>query len=152
MAEDLTSNGEPPKTGPSLAPYFLILFGASAGLGSIIVLLAEIRSELGFTDTGIGLAIAAGFAAAFVANISMAPQADRGRAPAMLRGGLALGVVGMVLLAVGTTCSGGQSSASAWALPPRRPDAQSSWPIRRTWDATWVALERGTSAASWPVR
>ncbi|MBT6372317.1 MAG: MFS transporter [Acidimicrobiaceae bacterium] len=101
MAEDLTSNGEPPKTGPSLAPYFLILFGASAGLGSIIVLLAEIRSELGFTDTGIGLAIAAGFAAAFVANISMAPHADRGRAPAMLRGGLALGVVGMVLLAVG---------------------------------------------------
>ena len=101
VAEDLTSNGEPSKTGPSLAPYFLILFGASAGLGSIIVLLAEIRSELGFTDTGIGLAIAAGFAAAFVANISMAPHADRGRAPAMLRGGLALGVVGMVLLAVG---------------------------------------------------
>ena len=101
VAEDLTSNGEPSKTGPSLTPYFLILFGASAGLGSIIVLLAEIRSELGFTDTGIGLAIAAGFAAAFVANISMAPHADRGRAPAMLRGGLALGVVGMVLLAVG---------------------------------------------------
>ena len=101
MAGGLTSNGEPSKTGPSLAPYFLILFGASAGLGSIIVLLAEIRSELGFTDTGIGLAIAAGFAAAFVANISMAPQSDRGRAPAMLRGGLALGVVGMVLLAVG---------------------------------------------------
>ena len=101
VAEDLTSNGEPSKTGPSLAPYFLILFGASAGLGSIIVLLAEIRSELGFTDTGIGLAIAAGFAAAFVANISMAPLADRGPAPAMLRGGLALGVVGMVLLAVG---------------------------------------------------
>ena len=101
VAEDLTSNGEPSKTGPSLTPYFLILFGASAGLGSIIVLLAEIRSELGFTDTGIGLAIAAGFAAAFVANISMAPHADRGRAPAMLRGGLALGVVGMVVLAVG---------------------------------------------------
>ena len=138
MAEDLTSNGEPSKTepsltpyffilfgmsaglasiivllaelraqlgfsetGPSLTPYFLILFGSSAGLGSIIVLLAEIRSELGFTDTGIGLAIAAGFAAAFVANISMAPHADRGRAPAMLRGGLALGVVGMVVLAVG---------------------------------------------------
>ena len=101
VAEDLTSNGEPSKTGPSLAPYFLILFGSSAGLGSIIVLLAEIRSELGFTDTGIGLAIAAGFAAAFVANISMAPHADRGRAPAMLRGGLALGVVGMVVLAVG---------------------------------------------------
>ena len=101
MADDLTSNGEPSETGPSLMPYFLILFGASAGLGSIIVLLAEIRSELGFTETGIGLAIAAGFGAAFVASIIMAPHADRGRAPAMLRGGLALGVVGLVLLAVG---------------------------------------------------
>lgn len=101
MADDLTSNGEPSETGPSLTPYFLILFGASAGLGSIIVLLAEIRNELGFTETGIGLAIAAGFAAAFVANIIMAPHADRGRAPAMLRGGLALGVVGLLVLAVG---------------------------------------------------
>ena len=101
MADDLTSNGEPSETGPSLTPYFLILFGASAGLGSIIVLLAEIRNELGLTETGIGLAIAAGFAAAFVANIIMAPHADRGRAPAMLRGGLALGVVSLVVLAVG---------------------------------------------------
>ena len=101
MADDLSSNGEPSKTGPSLTPYFLILFGASAGLGSIIVLLAEIRNELGLTETGIGLAIAAGFAAAFVANIIMAPHADRGRAPAMLRGGLALGVVSLVVLAVG---------------------------------------------------
>jgi len=101
VADDLTSNGEPSETGPSLTPYFLILFGASAGLGSIIVLLAEIRNELGFTETGIGLAIAAGFAAAFVANIIMAPHADRGRAPAMLRGGLALGVVGLLVLAVG---------------------------------------------------
>jgi MFS family permease len=101
VADDLSSNGEPSKTGPSLTPYFLILFGASAGLGSIIVLLAEIRNELGFTETGIGLAIAAGFAAAFVANIIMAPHADRGWAPAMLRGGLALGVVSLVVLAVG---------------------------------------------------
>ncbi len=101
MADDLSSNGEPSKTGPSLTPYFLILFGASAGLGSIIVLLAEIRNELGFTETGIGLAIAAGFAAAFVANIIMAPHADRGWAPAMLRSGLALGVVGLLVLAVG---------------------------------------------------
>ena len=101
MADDLSSNGEPSKTGPSLTPYFLILFGASAGLGSIIVLLAEIRNELGLTETGIGLAIAAGFAAAFVANIIMAPHADRGWAPAMLRSGLALGVVGLLVLAVG---------------------------------------------------
>ena len=79
VAEDLTSNGEPSKTGPSLAPYFLILFGASAGLGSIIVLLAELRRALGLTDTGIALAIPAGPAAPLVAHITPAPPPDRRR-------------------------------------------------------------------------
>ena len=88
-------------SGPSLYPYFLILFGASAGLASIVVLLAELRSELGFSETGIGLAIASGFGAAFVAALVMAPHADRGWAPLMLRGGLAMAVVGMAILAVG---------------------------------------------------
>ncbi len=95
------ARGNTPPSEPSLTPYFLILFGSSAGLASIIVLLAEIRSELGFSETGIGLAIASGFGAAFVASLIMAPHADRGRAPAMLRGGLALGIGGLVLLAVG---------------------------------------------------
>ena len=90
-----------PHRGPNLLPYFLILFGCSAGLASIIVLLAELRDQLGFSETGIGLAIASGFGAAFVANLVMAPHADRGRAPLMLRSGLVLAVVAMVLLAIG---------------------------------------------------
>ena len=90
-----------PASGPSLTPYFFILFGMSAGLASIIVLLAELRDQLGFSETGIGLAVGSGFGAAFVACLVMAPHADRGRAPAMLRTGLALAVAGMVLLAVG---------------------------------------------------
>ncbi len=100
-SKDLTSNGEPSKTGPSLTPYLLILFGSSTGLASIMVLLAELRSELGFTETGIGLTVAAGFATSFVACLIMAPLADRGWAPVMLRCGLALGIVAMALLAVG---------------------------------------------------
>ena len=72
---------DPENTGPSLTPYFLILFGASAGLASIITLLAEIRRALQFSDIGIGMAIASGFGAAFVASLVMAPHADRGRAP-----------------------------------------------------------------------
>ncbi len=101
MTDGPTVTGGTSTAGPSLTPYFMILFGSSAGLASIIVLLAEIRRELGLSETGIGLAIASGFAAAFVACLAMAPHADRGRAPAMLRGGLALGIVGLVLLAVG---------------------------------------------------
>jgi MFS family permease len=97
--EGSTAGGPP--DGPNLTPYFFILFGMSAGLASIIVLLAELRDQLGFSEVDIGLAIGSGFAAAFVACLVMAPHADRGRAPAMLRAGLLLGVLGMVLLAVG---------------------------------------------------
>jgi MFS family permease len=97
--EGSTAGGPP--DGPSLTPYFFILFGMSAGLACIIVLLAELRDQLGFSEMDIGLAIGSGFAAAFVACLVMAPHADRGRAPAMLRAGLLLGVLGMVLLAVG---------------------------------------------------
>ena len=98
-AEGSTAGG--PADGPNLTPYFFILFGMSAGLACIIVLLAELRDQLGFSEMDIGLAIGSGFAAAFVACLVMAPHADRGRAPAMLRAGLLLGVLGMVLLAVG---------------------------------------------------
>jgi len=84
-----------------LLPYFLILFGMSAGLASIMTLLAELRSELGFSEAGIGLAIGAGFGAAFVATLVMAPRADRGHAPLLLRVGILLGIAAMVLLAVG---------------------------------------------------
>jgi MFS family permease len=87
--------------GPRLLPYFLILGGMSAGLASIMTLVAELRNELGFSEAGIGLAIGSGFGAAFVATLVMAPHADRGKAPRLLQVGIALGVCGLVLLAVG---------------------------------------------------
>ena len=59
-------------------------------MACIIVMLAELRDQLGFSEVDIGLAIGSGFAAAFVASLVMAPQADRGRAPAMLKAGLLL--------------------------------------------------------------
>ena len=89
------------RSGPSLAPYYLILFGLTAGLGGVVVLLAEFKNELGFSNFGIGLAISSGFATAFVASLLMAPFADRGRAPLMLRTSLILGGLSLVTLAVG---------------------------------------------------
>ena len=99
----LTTRQLAESSGPSLYPYFLTVFGTSAGLASIIVLLAELRDELGFSETGIGLTISSGFGAAFLAALVMAPHADRGRAPLMLRTGLVMAVLAMVLLAVGET-------------------------------------------------
>ena len=86
--------------GPSLMPYYLILFGMSAGLASVMTLLAEFRNKLGFSQFGIGLGIAVGFVAAFVASVVFAPQADRGRAPLMLRSGLLLGIAGLLVVAM----------------------------------------------------
>ena len=86
--------------GPSLMPYYLILFGMSAGLASVMTLLAEFRNQLGFSQFGIGLGVATGFVAAFVASIVFAPQADRGRAPLMLRSGLLLGIAGLLVVAI----------------------------------------------------
>ena len=86
--------------GPSLMPYYLILFGMSAGLASVMTLLAEFRNRLGFSQFGIGLGVATGFVAAFVASIVFAPQADRGRAPLMLRSGLLLGIAGLLVVAM----------------------------------------------------
>jgi len=85
---------------PSLVPYYLILFGMSAGLASVMTLLAEFRNKLGFSQFGIGLGIAVGFVAAFVASVALAPQADRGRAPLMLRSGLLLGIAGLLVVAM----------------------------------------------------
>ena len=83
-----------------MVPYYLILFGMSAGLASVMTLLAEFRNQLGFSQFGIGLGVATGFVAAFVASIVFAPQADRGRAPLMLRSGLLLGIAGLLVVAM----------------------------------------------------
>ena len=88
------------RDGPSLAPYYLILFGMSAGLASVMTLLAEFRNEFGFSQFDIGLSIASGLGAAFVTSIALAPQADRGRAPLMLRAGLLLGIAGLLTVAL----------------------------------------------------
>ncbi len=101
MSSTATDAPDTAEGGTRLLPYFLILFGMSAGLASIMTLLAELRSELGFSEAGIGLAIGAGFGAAFVATLVMAPRADRGHAPLLLRVGILLGIAALVLLAVG---------------------------------------------------
>ena len=87
--------------GPNLAPYYLIVFGMSAGLGGVVALLAELKHELGFSDFGIGIAIATGFATAFVASLTMAPLADRGKSPQLLKLALTIGAGALVVLAVG---------------------------------------------------
>ena len=89
------------KDNPKLLPYFLILFGMSAGLSSVVTLVAEFKQELGFSNFEIGLTIFCGFASSFIALITLSPHADRGRSPLLLKSGLLLGIIALFFMAVG---------------------------------------------------
>src|SRR5262245_2511385 len=68
--------------------------------GSVFALLAEIRARFGFDDWAIGVIGGAGFAAGFLAQLLLSRFADRGYLRAMLGGGIAaalIGLVGMIL-------------------------------------------------------
>ncbi len=74
----------------------------AAGLASVVTLLAEFRNTLGFSEFSIGASVAGGLGAGFIAALTLGPQADRGRAPLMLRSGLLLGLAGLIVMAVAT--------------------------------------------------
>lgn len=73
---------------------------ATASVAGIVALLGELREELGLSSTAIGLVVSAGFLAAFVAQITLAPFADRGHARRMIGAGLAMAVVGLAAMTV----------------------------------------------------
>lgn len=77
-------------------PYYLVTAVLTMGYGSVFTLLAEFRSQFGFSESQLGLIASAGFLAGFVAQLALAPLADRGRTPEMIRFGVALAGVGML--------------------------------------------------------
>jgi MFS family permease len=78
----------------------LISATLSLGYGSVFTLLAEIRARFGFEDWAIGAIGGAGFAAGFAAQAFLSRIADRGRARALLLGGLAAALVGFAGMVV----------------------------------------------------
>lgn len=76
-------------------PYYAVTAVLTMGYGSVFTLLAEFRAEFGFSESQLGLIASAGFLAGFVAQVGLAPMADRGRTPQMIRFGVALATAGM---------------------------------------------------------
>ncbi|MDQ1432137.1 MAG: hypothetical protein QOF40_2739, partial [Actinomycetota bacterium] len=85
-----------------LLPYCIVAGSMSLGYGSIYTLLADLRDRYGFTEAQLGLIVAAGFLAGFVAQLVLARLADRGRAPLLIRGGVVLAMLAMVGSALAT--------------------------------------------------
>ncbi len=75
----------------------------AAGYGVLFTIVGDYRDAYGISETAVGLIIGLGFLSAFVAQVLIAPVADRGRARAVVFAGVAVNVAGLLLMAFGTS-------------------------------------------------
>ena len=85
----------------------IVAFGAltaclAAGYGVLFTVLDDYREEYGIAEGSLGAIIGIGFVSAFVAQILLAPLADRGHARRIVLLGVFANLVGVTLLAFGT--------------------------------------------------
>ena len=71
------------------------------GYGVLFTIVGDYRTAYGMTETEIGLVIGLGFLSAFVAQLLIAPIADRGRARQVVILGVLVNVVGLLLMGFG---------------------------------------------------
>lgn len=83
----------------------MALLGAlsAMGYGVMFTVLDDYRDEFGIPAAQLGFIVGLGFVAAFVAQVVLAPIADRGHARRLMVVGVAIDVVGLLVLGFGTT-------------------------------------------------
>ena len=86
-----------------LFPYQIVIAVASGTIGGIIAILGELRDDLGFSNIGIGLIVAAGFFAAFVSQIALARYADRGYGRELATVGAAISAMALLAMVFADT-------------------------------------------------
>lgn len=84
--------------GNDLLPFQLLMGVTAGGIGGIVTVLGELRDELGFSGSGIGILVASGFVAAFLAQVTLARLADEGHAQVMATAGIALSAIAMLMM------------------------------------------------------
>ncbi len=75
----------------------------ASGYGVLFTVVGDYRDEYGISETWLGVLIGAGFISAFVAQIVIAPLADRGHARTLIIVGVLGNVVGLLMMAFGTS-------------------------------------------------
>lgn len=91
------------RAGRSIVMLWLVGGVLAAGYGVVFTLLDDLRDEYGIGESALGAVIGIGFVAGFVAQVTIAPLADRGHARALVLAGTMLNVVGLVMMAAATT-------------------------------------------------
>ena len=74
-----------------------------AGYGVLFTMLDDFRDEYGIGESALGAVIGIGFFAGFLSQLLIAPLADRGHARHLVLTGVALNVVGLLLMAFSTS-------------------------------------------------
>lgn len=75
----------------------------AAGYGVMFTMLDDWRAEYGIQETALGFIVAVGFFTSFIAQLTIAPLADKGMARRLMTLGLIANVVGALLMAQGST-------------------------------------------------
>ena len=81
-----------------LLPHQIVLAVATGSIAGIITVLGELRDQFGFSEASIGVIVAAGFFASFVAQAGFARFADRGHGREMATIGLAMSAVALLVM------------------------------------------------------
>jgi MFS family permease len=90
----------PPRShGSVLVTFGLVLATMAMGYGALFSMLDDIRDTYGVEETALGAVIGMGFFAGFLAQVLIAPLADRGHARVLVLVGMGLNVAGLVMLA-----------------------------------------------------
>ncbi|MGZ7011095.1 MAG: hypothetical protein ACXVI2_13445, partial [Ilumatobacteraceae bacterium] len=86
----------------------VVVFGAltalfASGYGVMFTVLDDFRDQYGIGEGALGLVVAMGFLSSFLAQVTIAPLADRGHARVLIIVGMACNVAGLLGMAYGST-------------------------------------------------
>ena len=96
-------SGEHGRDGPrGVVPLFLVTATLTIGYGSVFTLLADLRHTFGFTESALGVIVAAGFLAGFAAQVALSRYSDRGHARFMVLAGIVMAALAFLWLSIAT--------------------------------------------------
>jgi MFS family permease len=75
----------------------------ASGYGVMFTMLDDWRAEYGIQETGLSMIIAVGFFTSFIAQLTIAPYADRGHARTLMTVGMAANAAGALIMAFGSS-------------------------------------------------
>ena len=94
---------EPPSPTTLFFAFGGLMASLAAGYGVLFTIVDDYRDDYGISETAIGIVIGIGFVAGFLSQVLIAPLADRGHARRVVLFGVAVNVVGLLLMAFSTT-------------------------------------------------